>query len=112
VHPTVPRGVLTRADLTVGLKAFYHQHSLGLVFSEGPEWLLLIRVVLADSGCDAASMSAYSEDLRVLAAIDRGQGARTVGADREYLRCLLDDRLAVAETQARDRGVAPRPSPG
>jgi hypothetical protein len=42
-------------------------------------------VVLADSGCDAASMNAYSmnaysKELRVLAAIDRGSGARTVGA--------------------------------
>jgi hypothetical protein len=50
VHPGGYRGVLARPDLTVGLKVFYHQHSLGLVFPEGPEWLLLIRVVLADSG--------------------------------------------------------------
>jgi hypothetical protein len=50
--------MLARPDLTVGLKAFYHQHSLGLVLPEGPDWLLLIRVVLADSGCDAASMNA------------------------------------------------------
>jgi hypothetical protein len=52
--------VLARPDLTVGLKVFYHQHSLGLVFPEGPEWLLLIRVVLADSGGDAASMNSYT----------------------------------------------------
>ena len=44
VHPPGYRGVLARPDLTVGLKAFYHQHSLGLVFPEGPEWLLLVHV--------------------------------------------------------------------
>jgi hypothetical protein len=49
--------MLARPDLTVGLKAFYHQHSLGLVLPEGPDRLLLIRVVLADSTCDAASMN-------------------------------------------------------
>ena len=67
--------MLARPDLIVGLKAFDHQHSLGLVFPEDPEWLLLIQVVLADSGGDAASMNAYSEDLSVLAAADCGQHA-------------------------------------
>jgi hypothetical protein len=50
--------VLARPDLTAGVEDFYHQHSLGLVLPEGPDWLLLIRVVLAESACDAAWMNA------------------------------------------------------